>query len=372
MSLAPLRQGGRSGALFWLGRGGCARDGIEWGGRWYPGYRFDFKRTSATIHVSATKPDAACRKRTRKFAARVLPLPGALPYVNRRPMSVTGAFDRSTLLEFLVARHPHVGKRQWLARVVDGLVEVDARAIISPEHRVRAGNAVVHVMPDTVEPEVSTDVRVLHEDTAMIVLHKPAPLAVHPCGRYNRNSLTKLLEHCFPGEAFLPVHRLDADTAGLLVLAKSRAAARNLSQQFERREVDKVYLALVHGQPTSASFDNHRAISPRSAGTGKRHVIEGGQPASTRFEVLASVGEASLVLARPSSGRTNQIRVHLADLGQPVVGDQAYSGKGALISGTEPLCLHAWRLQLRHPTTGQFVSFEDHPPAWAQPFVGSA
>ncbi|TPV94336.1 MAG: RluA family pseudouridine synthase [Myxococcales bacterium FL481] len=307
-------------------------------------------------------------RRTQQFQARAQPLPGRHPYTNRRPMAVTGPFDRARLIEFLTRRHPHIAELRWRDDVMTGHVEVDGRPIADPEHIVRAGNQVAHVLPDCVEPTVSVRVRVLFEDDSFVVLHKPAPLPVHPCGRYHLHSLTWLWARCFDGQQLRPVHRLDTDTAGLLLLAKSSSAARALSDQFAARTVHKAYLALVEGEPPGRVVELNYPVSSTSQGRGRRSVDATGRSAQTRVELLATASGRSLLAVHPRSGRTNQIRVHLSTWGHPIVGDVTYAGDEPLISGTA-LCLQAWRLGFCHPTTGDAMTFEDRVEPWAAPFT---
>ena len=114
----------------------------------------------------------------------------------------------------------------------------------------RAGDRLLHVMPTTVEPDIATEIVVLFEDDAIVVVNKPAPLPMHPCGRFNRNTLTWILNEVYAPLRLRPAHRLDADTSGLVVLSKRRDVARRLQPQFETGRVEKKYLAKVYGTPT--------------------------------------------------------------------------------------------------------------------------
>jgi len=246
---------------------------------------------------------------------------------------------------------------------------LDGRVVRTLDEVVRAGNQLLHTIPDEVEPEVSVEVTFVHEDDAMAVLSKPAPLPMHPCGRFNRNTLVSLLRHVFGQERWLPVHRLDADTTGLVVLAKSATAATHLARQFEAREVKKVYLARVHGCPTRGAFACDLPLTAAPTVAGKRSTRGGSSSlaAHTDFSVVKRFGDQTLLSARPSSGRTNQIRAHLAALGFPIVGDVAYAGDEAFISGQSRLCLHAAQLSFRHPTDNRAVEFSDEEPSFARP-----
>ena len=295
-------------------------------------------------------------------------LPGSIPYTNRRRMNVGGRFDGMTLREFLAIRHPHIDESLWRASLEGGRLELDGRVVNSLELQVRGGNQLVHVVESQVEPDVSAGLRFLHEDEDLLVLAKPAPLPIHPSGRFNKNTVLGLLASVFDDLRVLPVHRLDADTTGVLVLAKHPAAARQLGAQFEARTVGKRYLARVHGC-APRRFEGTAPIARRPDSTGKR-TTGCGASALTRFWTLCS-GSQSLVAAWPRSGRTNQIRLHLREAGHPIVGDRAYGANAddEFQSGGA-LCLHADSIRLRHPGAGDRVRFDAPRPAWASEFFG--
>ena len=303
-----------------------------------------------------------CHLRNETLAAlRVLP--GSVPYTNRRRLNVGGRFDGLTLEAFLAQRHPHIPATTWRASLADGRLEVDGRVVQSLQRTVRAGNQLVHVLENEVEPTVSTDLRFLHEDEDVIGLYKPAPLPVHPSGRFNKNTVVGLLAAVFEDLQVFPVHRLDADTTGLLLLGKNPTAARILGAQFETRAVRKRYLARVHGCPPRR-FDVDTPIARRPDTAGKR-TAGSGDAALTRFWTLSSQDTQSIVAAWPHSGRTNQIRVHLAAAGFPIVGDRAYGpdADDEFSSGGD-LCLHADALTVRHPG-GHRLRLSAPRPGWA-------
>jgi UPF0176 protein len=323
--------------------------------------------------VAATIPSLACQQRTEEFQRKALPLPGSVPRDNQRPMNVALAHEGKPLRTFLTDFHPHIDIAVWQQRAHDGHLHVDGRAVRDFDQPVRAGNRVVHTIAQEVEPDVSVNLRFLYEDDALAVISKPAPLAIHPCGRYNRNSLLPLLSHVFGNQPWHPVHRLDADTTGLLVLAKTPSAARHLGKQLEARTVKKIYLARVVGIPPSKHFSCDLQITDAPGKAGKRTAHEANtvdhqvrMPAFTAFERLATFANESLVAAAPSSGRTNQIRVHLAAMGFPIVGDDSHATSDEFTSGRTTLCLHAWQLEFCHPEDERWLRFEDAAPA----FVG--
>jgi RluA family pseudouridine synthase len=301
------------------------------------------------------------------------PLPGSSPYENERPLNVPEAMDGVTLIDMLSGIFPHMAREEWLMRCERGRFLNEKREPIAATHLVHAGERYYQLMPQTVEPDVNADIRLLHEDEAIIVLHKPAPLPMHPCGRFNRNTLQFILHHVYEPQKPRPAHRLDANTTGLVVLSRTRHFAGELQPQFARGEVEKVYLVRVQGNP---QWDEHTCdlpISDAPSGLGSREVDEEeGLESRTEFRVLQRDEDGTTLMeARPLTGRTNQIRVHLWELGFPICGDSTYlpnkqmGDTQTLTIQAEPLCLHAWRLSFTHPMTKQRVSFETERPAWA-------
>ena len=307
----------------------------------------------------------------RQLIAATTPLPGSQPYDNVRPMNVPLRFDRQPVIEFLLGMHTQLGRDFWQKSCDEGRVRFKQRPL-SADESVRSGWRVEHWVPQTVEPDVSNSVRFLHEDDSILVIDKPAPLPMHPSGRFNRNTLVNFLKLAYPAAQLRTVHRLDANTTGVMVLAKKRAVAAKLSPQFVANEVKKVYLAKVTGHPTDDSFICQEPISAKaSSAAGARVIDEAGLPSETRFLTVERFDDGtSLVECRPVTGRTNQIRLHLGHLGFPIVGDTVYSADQAQTMQTRsvdspPMCLHAWRLTICHPESGEPITFEATPPAWA-------
>lgn len=322
-----------------------------------------------------TGSDASLTARTEAFVRAATPLPGLEPYTNYRTLRVQGRFDGLGLLEFLCARHPHIDPDQWSSALAQGRLRVDGRAA-DPADRVRGGNTITHVIPNTVEPRVNVEVRFLYEDRSLVALSKPAPLPVHPSGRYNRHTLTSLLRRAFEGLALKPVHRLDADTTGVILLAKDATTATALGRQFEARSVDKRYLARVVGQVGEGPITCTDPITDAPNDDGRREVdSQHGAPAQTIIQRRWAHGDDSLLEVIPKTGRTNQIRVHLAALGHPIVGDSAYGPNSTgrePMSGGDRLHLHAWTIAFSHPSTQERIELEAPPPAWSQPPPGAA
>jgi UPF0176 protein len=237
---------------------------------------------------------------------------------------------------------------------------------------VRAGERYLHKFPGVVEPDVNGDIEILHEDEALIVVNKPAPLPMHAAGRFNRNTLQYILNEVYYPEKPRQAHRLDANTTGVVLLTRSRRFAAMLQPQFARGEVEKVYLVRVQGHPREDRFDCHAPISAEPGELGTRRIdAEAGLPSCTEFAVLERCPDGTTLLeARPLTGRTNQIRVHLWHLGFPVCGDAVYLA-GKKLGDTQtlaveagPLCLHSWRVNFRHPLMQERITFTAPLPSW--------
>ena len=327
---------------------------------------------AAVSAVTLIAPDR-CAAREAAIRRIATPLPGSVPLENRRPVNIRAAHDRWTLLDALVARFPQIAPAEWQQRCDLGRFVNHAGIIRGPHHRVRAGEQILQLFPLEVEPPVATDIRVLHEDEALIVLCKPAPLPMHPSGRFHRNTLQHLLNLAYAPESPRPVHRLDSNTTGVVLFARTRHDCRLLQRQFLAGAVDKRYLVRVTGHPEPDSFFSVAPISadPSVLGT---HAIDptAGRAARTDFQVIERRADGtSLLEAALGTGRTNQIRLHLWHLGYPVVGDPAYLA-GGLLGDTQtldvtarPLQLLAWKLSFQHPRSGHAMQFEAVRPGWA-------
>jgi UPF0176 protein len=320
--------------------------------------------------TDAELTQALVEKRNAELARLTTPLPGSIPYENRRPLSVPERFDRTPVLVFLEGMKTVVSRAGWLAELAAGRVRMKDRPVTADEE-LRAGMRLEYVMPAATEPPVSAELRVLHEDDAIVVLDKPAPLPMHPCGRFNRNSLQHFIEQLYPKLKLRPAHRLDANTSGVVVCAKTRAVARELQPQFEQGRVKKTYLARVCGSPAEDAFECTAPISREPSAVGARVIDAKGLPAHTCFRVKERHENGTTLLeVEPLTGRTNQIRLHLHHLGMPIVGDPLYLRDGAfgasqtLRPDEPPLCLHAAALEFTHPLTKKTVRFISPSPSW--------
>lgn len=263
--------------------------------------------------------------------------------------------------------------RAEVAALVDaGAVRVGGRTVTTRSLRLAEGDLLEVSLPQpgpgpVLEPDPSVDVSVVHEDPHLVVVDKAAGVVVHPGAGHRKATLVEGLLARFPdlarldaGEADRPgiVHRLDKGTSGLMVVARTGAAYRSLVTQLARRLVDRRYLCMVWGHLAFAEGLVDAPVGRAGADPTRMAVSAGGRPARTRYRVLERMDgpDVTFVECRLETGRTHQIRVHLASIGHPVVGDERYGGARSSSSLPRPF-LHAHRLAFKHPDTGEKVSF---------------
>ncbi len=268
-------------------------------------------------------------------------------------------------LDVLLARLAVELSRSQARRLIeDGLVTVDGRQE-RPSHRLAAGARVVATVPPVEEARPAAEripLTIIYQDDDIIVVDKPAGLTVHPAPGHPSGTLVNALLALTPELASLSdtirpgiVHRLDKDTSGLLVVAKNERTRSDLTRQLKERAVRKTYLALVHGVPQPAQGTIEAPIGRHPRNRKKMAVVTGGREAETKYRVREALDGFVLLEVKPITGRTHQIRVHLAAIGHPVVGDTVYGKRSELI---DRQFLHAWRLAFDLPSSGRQVEFE--------------
>jgi UPF0176 protein len=306
-------------------------------------------------------------------------LPGCKPYENRQPMFVAKRFAGWNLIDWVVETYRGRTRDKWLEacrshRIKTGQHYLNASQVVDEHAIVKEGQVFVLVQEDYIEPPVNGNIQIVYEDKWLVAVNKPAPLPVHASGQFSKNTLEYLLDQVYRPEKLFLGHRLDSDTSGLLVISRRHALAGKLQQQFSNHSVEKVYLARVHGTPASECFESNEPISPKTLEGGSRGTSPDGQTAHTTFRLLRRLTDATcLIEARPTTGRTHQIRLHLAHMGLPIVGDRLYGkdAKNPLVPSDhskemhDRLCLHAWKLSLTHPATNERIAFEAPAPDWA-------
>ena len=274
-------------------------------------------------------------------------------------------------LDVAVARLCEISRAQAQRLIDEGLVSGEHGLRRKAGERLEGGERLTVRMPApepaTPQPE-EIPLDILYEDEHMLVVNKPAGMPVHPGpGHATKTLVNALLAHCpdLPGIGGVQrpgiVHRLDKDTSGLIVVAKDERAHNGLASQLKDRRMQKTYLALVEGrvQPPEALIDapigrdphNRRRMMVRSASMGSG----GARDAQTSYRVRTQYAHCALVEVTLHTGRTHQIRVHFASIGHPVVGDEVYGHRSALVGRQ---FLHAWRLTFRHPVDGRELEFE--------------
>jgi 23S rRNA pseudouridine1911/1915/1917 synthase len=249
-----------------------------------------------------------------------------------------------------------------------------------PALLVRAGDSVHIDRPAPIEPEVPRHFEVLAEDEHFLAIDKPAGLPMHTTAKFWKNTLVALLRERYPNERLQICHRIDRETSGVLLIARTAQAASYLKRGFANRRMKKMYLALVRGVPAvpSGTID-----APMRLLDTRTHIKMGvepdGLPAVTHYSVRETFANHALVEAAPETGRQHQIRVHLAHIGHPIVGDKMYGASEqafmdycdrgmteellALFDGLPRHALHAARLTFPHPVTEQPITVESPLPA---------
>jgi len=299
-----------------------------------------------------------------------------------RTLAVDEAGAGERLDRWLAARLPDLSRARLQSVIAQGGVVVDGRPA-RPARRLKAGQTVSVRLPapaPAVPLPEDIPLSVVHEDRHLLVVDKPAGLVVHPgAGRASGTLVNALLHRVRDlsgvGGVLRPgiVHRLDRGTSGLLVVAKDDATHIALSRQFAGRRVEKEYLAVVLGVPRRAEGTIDAPIG-RDPANRKRMSVRAprGRAARSAYRVVEAFDGAALVRVRIATGRTHQIRVHLAALGHPVAGDPTYGGRRArsgrpearaALEALDRPALHAARLAFTHPATGERLAFESGLPA---------
>lgn len=277
-----------------------------------------------------------------------------------------------------VAEHcPELTRTQAQRLIDDGYIKVNGSPAKAGLKLVAGDSVTVSIPPPPPSGLVAEDIplNIVYENDDLMVIDKPAGLTVHPAPGHPRGTLANaILSHLSysPDAGDLRpgiVHRLDKDTSGLIIVAKSNAAHANLAAQFKSRSVVKAYLALVRGRLTPEEGVIEAPIGRDTRDRKRMAVVhEGkGRSARTRYHVLKYTGEYSLLEVKPETGRTHQIRVHLAAIGYPIVGDVVYGSKSPYL---DRQFLHAALIGFRLPSTGESVEFKSELPQDLEKVLG--
>jgi 23S rRNA pseudouridine1911/1915/1917 synthase len=317
------------------------------------------------------------------------------PIARSREIVISAAAAGERLDRALAAQLPEHSRSRLKQLIQSGEVRHGSAIVRDPAQRVRDGQTFVVFLPDPAMPSPSAEAMPLDirfEDAHLIVIDKPAGMVVHPApGNPSGTLVNALLAHCGDSLAGIGgvrrpgiVHRLDKDTSGLIVVAKTESAHRALSRDFAARDIERAYTALVWGVPLPPTGEISGNIGRSATNRKKMAVVSDGRgkPAVTRYRVERNfAGVAALLECRLATGRTHQIRVHLAERGHPVIGDPVYGTRagrtvarsgppGARIAAFPRQALHARLLGFKHPETGEMRRFESDLPADLSALIG--
>ncbi len=281
---------------------------------------------------------------------------------------VPEVFHGVRLDHYLVQSMADTSRSRIVASIKNGGIQVNG-ASVKAGYSLKSGDTIsgslTDSLPETLPEAQPVDFTVLYEDEDLLIIDKPAGLVVHP-GSGNRDNtlINGLLFHyrdlAEVGDRERPgiVHRLDKDTSGVMIVARTIHCHQNLVQLFKDRQVEKYYLALVHGKPDN---EHGRIVAPIGRHPVHRQKMairqNGGRYAASNWQVRQYFADCSLLEVHIETGRTHQIRVHLASIGHPVAGDRLY-GSNRPYDLFPRQMLHAWKLQLNHPENGRLLSVE--------------
>lgn len=288
------------------------------------------------------------------------------------------AADNNSRLDRVIAAKITDSSRSYLQELIkSGKVTVDGKCVTLPRFAVKTSMTITVDIPefessDTLAVDTDFDFDVIYEDDVMLVINKPAGIAVHPGAGNPDGTIVNALLGRYPGFADLfcdadvrpgIVHRLDKDTSGCLVIAKTPQALFKLSQSFAERETRKKYLALLRGVPAKNSMEISNFIGRHPVNRQKMAVVDrGGKEAVSKYNILQHgfIGKEKISLVEVAifTGRTHQIRVHMSHIGHPVLGDDLYGGSRTVIEGVTRQMLHAYSIELPHPNTGKNMIFK--------------
>ncbi|MFC1903425.1 RluA family pseudouridine synthase [Chloroflexota bacterium] len=270
--------------------------------------------------------------------------------------------------KFVGGKCPELSRTNAQRLIADGHITVNG-SVTRASRKLEIGDRVNVTVPPTPPSPLSPEaipLNILYEDDDLIVVDKPAGLTVHPAPGHPGHTLVNAILSHFPhladiSDSLRPgiVHRLDKDTSGVMLVAKNKAAQDNLVDQFRTRSVAKAYLVLVKGRLTPERGTIEAAVGRDPRNRKRMAVVTSGREASTEYQVVRYIDNYTLLEVAPVTGRTHQIRVHLAAIGYPVVGDAVYGVKSPHLSRQ---FLHACRLGFKLPSTGEYVEFKSELP----------
>jgi RluA family pseudouridine synthase len=312
----------------------------------------------------------------------------------RLSLRITSLFAGRSLLDFHTQRFKYQTTEEWELEIGRGKVTVNGKSS-SVDYLLKIDDIVAYSFVHT-EPPVDINLQIMHEEETFLVANKPGNLPSHSDGKYIRNTLIFLLRQRLADKGFLGAlhlaHRLDRETSGIIVAAKTKSAHQSLLRQFEARTVAKEYIAIVRGVINNPSFEVKGFLVPDqdSRISIRKKVVSddgaGAKYSATAFEVMERFASSTMVRCRPVTGRTNQIRAHLAHAGHPLVGDKLYGRTDEeflyfarnVRAGCYDLppwleaprhLLHASELIINHPISGELLAFNAPVPEDMKSFI---
>lgn len=275
---------------------------------------------------------------------------------------------------WLATQLPELSRSRLQRLIAQGHVQINNQICSAKNTKIKPGDRIQVTVPEVEETSLQPEaipLDILYEDDSLLIVNKPAGLVVHPAAGHEAGTLVNaLLAYCPLAEiggVQRPgiVHRLDKDTTGAIAIAKTDFAHQHLQAQLKAKTARREYLGIVHGSPRSDEGTINQAIGRHPVDRKKMAVVpeeKGGRLAVTHWQVRERLGNYTFMQFRLETGRTHQIRVHSAFMGHPIVGDPLYSSGASLGVNLPGQALHAWRLVLQHPVSGEQIEAIAPPP----------
>jgi 23S rRNA pseudouridine1911/1915/1917 synthase len=283
--------------------------------------------------------------------------------------------NSARLDRYLAEELPDLSRSRIQQLIEQGNVQLNSKICTSKKINIKAGDRITLEIPEAQPLKLQAEdipLDILYEDDQLLILNKPAGLVVHPApGHYDGTLVNALLAHCpnLPGIGGVQrpgiVHRLDKDTTGAIAIAKTDIAYQSLQAQLQAKTARREYLGVVYGAPKTESGTIDLPIGRNPQDRKKMAIVpveQGGRVAVTHWQVLKRLGNYTLIHFQLETGRTHQIRVHSAKMGHPIVGDPVYGSGRSLGVNLPGQALHAWRLKLQHPVSGDLIEVTAPPP----------
>ena len=268
--------------------------------------------------------------------------------------------------------------RSFYSKLIkEGQLSVNSKVVTKPSFVLSEGDVVEIDIPEPKPLEVEAEdipLDILYEDDDVIIVNKPKGMVVHPAdGHANGTLVNALLFHCRDSLSGINgilrpgiVHRIDMNTTGSLIVCKNDIAHNKIAEQIKVHSINRIYLGIVHGNLKEDSGTINAPIARSKTDRKKMAIVEGGKEAITHYRVLERLNGYTFCEFKLETGRTHQIRVHMASLHHPLLGDEVYGPKKCPIKGLEGQTLHAWKIGFIHPTSGEYMEFEAPIPEYFQ------